>query len=45
MNTWIKNMKISAKLFFMSGVAIVGMVIIALCSFTLMGRMNRDTIC
>lgn len=43
MNTWIKNMKISAKLFFMSGVAIVGMVIIALCSFTLMGRMNRDT--
>lgn len=43
MNTWIKNMKISAKLFFMSGVSIVGMVIIALCSFILMGRMNRDT--
>ncbi len=43
MNTWIKNMKISAKLFFMSGVAMAGMLIIALCSFVFMERMNRDT--
>lgn len=43
MNSWIKNMKISAKLFFMSGVAMAGMLIIALFSFVCMERMNRDT--
>lgn len=43
MRNWIKNMKISAKLLVMLGIAIVGMLIIGFFSFTLMGRMNSAT--
>ena len=43
MNNLIKNMKIRKKLILMTSMSILGMLIIAVLSFVLMGRMNDTT--
>ena len=44
MGQWIKNLKISAKLYVLVGVALVGMCAIGLISIFLMGNLNSQTV-